>query len=511
MKMSSGVDCSEERVLVLAPVGRDAELTTKILSEAGIASLQCRDARSVGRELALGAGVVLLAEEALTPEALAEFLPALADQPAWSDVPLVVIAKEDPSAVAVRSSLELVERLGHVTLLDRPVRLISLLSALRVALRARKKQYEARDLLARLREGVEQRDKFLAMLGHELRNPLAAIVYAVARLPRDAANSARSILERQSSHLARLVDDLLDVARVTSGKITLQRVSVDLRGLVERCVEAARTSAPALAVVSELGDGEVRVEVDPVRMEQVVTNLLVNAVKYTPPGGAIRVKLRRAAGSALLTVADDGVGVSAEMLPRIFDLFTQVDGTLDRARGGLGIGLTVVRGIVELHGGSVRAFSAGRDCGTRFEVRLALAVAWKAEPKPAAPVATPARGRHVLLVEDDDDIRDSLQALLEQDGHVVDAAPDGTAAIARADATKPEIALVDIGLPGMSGYDVARALRGTFGTRIYLAAMTGYGLPEDRARAREAGFDVHLTKPVDFDRVEQLLRNAPVR
>ncbi len=446
--MAPVAESTEERVLVLAPVGRDAELTATILSQAGIPSLRCSDAQAVGRELARGAGVLLLAEEALAHEALAALLSALADQPPWSDVPLIVIAKEDPSAVSVRRSLEIVERLGHVTLLDRPVRLVSLLSAIRVALRARRKQYEARDLLALLREGVEQRDKFLAMLGHELRNPLAAIVYAVQRLPRDAAESPRGILERQSSHLARLVDELLDVARVTSGKITLQRVNGDLREIVRRCVEAARTTAPALSIVSDLGSADVRVEVDPVRMEQVVTNLLVNAVKYTPSSGAVRVTLAREGDSALLSVADDGVGVSAEMLPRIFDLFTQVDGTLDRARGGLGIGLTVVRGIVELHGGTVRAFSEGRDRGTRFDVRLPLAVAPEAGAKEAPLAATPARGRHVLLVEDDDDIRDSLQALLEEDGHLVDAAPNGKAAIAQADATEPEIALVDIGLPG---------------------------------------------------------------
>jgi CheY-like chemotaxis protein len=258
----------------------------------------------------------------------------------------------------------------------------------------------------------------------------------------------------------------------------------------------------------------VLVDIDTVRMEQVMTNLLVNAVKYSPRGSHIRVSVQRDEGEALLSVEDEGVGVSAEMLPRIFDAFTQVDSSLDRARGGLGLGLTVVRGIVELHGGSVRALSEGLGRGTRFEIRLPLAPALRmapateAAPRPSVAVSHP---RCVLIVEDDADIRETLQETLEDEGHIVRTAPDGAAAIAQARVARPEVALVDIGLPGMTGYDLARTLRAEFGAAIYLAAMTGYGLPVDRERAHEAGFDVHLTKPVDVEKLGQLVRQVPER
>jgi signal transduction histidine kinase len=510
--MSSGAESREERVLVLAPTGRDAHLTVSVLSDAKIDSLGCEDVERVVRELTTGgAGVLLLAEEALTEDALAVLFLALSEQPPWSDVPLVLIASEDASVMSNRRTLEVVELLGHVTLLDRPVRVISLLSAVRVAIRARRRQYQARELLARLQEGVHQRDQFLAMLGHELRNPLTAITYAVSGLPAGASR-AREIIERQATHLARIVDDLLDVSRVTSNKIVLQRRVVDLREVVERCVEATRLGNPGLQLVSVLCPSDVPVDLDSVRMDQVISNLLVNAVKYTQRGGTIRVSVRREENVAFVAVEDSGVGISAEMLPRIFDLFVQVDSSLDRARGGLGIGLTVVRGIVELHGGTVRAFSAGLGRGTRFEIRLPLASRVEA-PGATRPQADTCvgRSRHVLIVEDDPDIRDSLQLLLEQDGHVVVSAPDGAAAIERAQAATPEVVLVDIGLPGMDGYELARELRSAFGARIYLAAMTGYGLPEDRAKARDAGFDTHLTKPVDLERVERLIREAPGR
>ena len=514
-------DSLEERVLVFAPTGRDAPITASVLSDAGIGSLLCGDAHSVVDELARGgAGAVLVAQEALTEGALEILLRAVAAQPAWSDIPVVLIASEDASVRSHRRTLDVVDLLGHVTLLDRPVRLISLLSAVRVAIRARRRQYEARDLLVRLQEGVEQRDRFLAMLGHELRNPLTAISYAAAMLPADASSRQRDVIQRQSRHLARIVDELLDVARVTSNKVTLHRTVVNLRALVESCVEAAALGDPGSVVTAATGDAEVPVDIDTVRMEQVVTNLLVNAIKYTPRGGNIRVSVRRDETGALLSVEDDGVGVSAEMLPRIFDPFTQIDSSLDRARGGLGLGLTVVRGLVELHGGSVCALSEGLGRGTRFEIRLPLAAPVdEATPLGAAPVeeaapgpgAPPLHPRHLLIVEDDADIRDTLQETLEHEGHLVRTAPDGAAAIAQARVVRPEVALVDIGLPGMTGYDLARTLRAEFGATIYLAAMTGYGLPVDRQRAHEAGFDVHLTKPVDIERLRQLVRQVPER
>lgn len=512
--MTPRPEATEDRVLVLAPTGHDARITARVLAEATIGSLICDDAQAVAVALASGeAGAVLLAEEALTDDALAIVLHALAEQPTWSDVPIVLVASEDATASSNRRTLDIVDKLGHVTLLDRPVRLISLLSSLRMAIRARRRQYQARELLARLREGVEQRDRFLAMLGHELRNPLAAVTYAANGLQRERPNKYSGVVARQSAHLTRIVDELLDVARVTSNKVTLHRAMLDLREVVNGCVETVRLANPDFVVLADVGDVQVPVDADAVRMEQAVTNLLVNAVKYTPCSGTVRASLRTEGSEALLRVEDNGVGISAEMLPRIFDLFTQVEGSLDRARGGLGIGLTVVRAIVELHGGSVHATSAGLGGGTCFEIRLPLASGARIVPTAAALPATGegGRARHVLIVEDDPDIRDTLQELLEGGGHLVASAADGAAALARASEDVPDVALVDIGLPGMTGYELARALRDTFGARIYLAAMTGYGLPEDRQRACDAGFDTHLTKPVDLDSVDRLVRSAPVR
>jgi len=500
----------ERRVLVLAPIGRDGELASRVLGEAGIASERCANVTELTRELARGAGALLVADEALAGPAIDELAAALDAQEKWSDIPLLVIAGEATTVEATRRTRECVTRLGHAVVLDRPVRLVSLVTALRSALRSRSRQYEARAMLARLEEGVEQRDRFLAMLGHELRNPLTAIVYAAKLLP-DGAGKSREVIERQSRHLSRIVDELLDVARVTSGKIVLQREISDVRGVVARCVDAIRPSAQALALDVALGDAPLDADIDPVRFAQVVSNLLTNAVKYTERDGHVRVTLRRDTNDVVLSIADDGAGIEREMLPRIFDLFAQVDRTLDRARGGLGIGLTVVRALVELHGGSVRAESAGLGRGSCFEVRLPLAEAAAANEAPAAVPPAPNSARRVLIVEDDSDISETMQDLLQAVGHRVETAATGPAGVERARALEPDVVLVDVGLPGMDGYDVARALRGAFGDRVYLAALTGYGRPEDRKRAREAGFDAHLTKPVDLASVEKILRDAPRR
>jgi CheY-like chemotaxis protein len=401
-----------------------------------------------------------------------------------------------------------------VTLIDRPVRLLSLVSVVRTALRARRRQYEARDMLERLRDGVQQRDHFLAMLGHELRNPLAAIVYAANLLSSRSEPRTIMMIARQARHLSRLVDELLDVSRVTSGKIVLKRAVVDLRDLIERSVESVRPGMKALTLCVDLDREPLLVNVDGMRMEQVVMNLLTNALKYTPSGGKVNVIARRDAGVVTVRIEDTGVGIPAEMLSRVFELFTQVDGSLDRAAGGLGVGLTIVRALVELHGGEVRAASNGPGTGARFEVRLPCAAAG-AEPttprvtSPQPPCAT--GSRRVLVVEDDDDNREILRELLEAAGFCVEAEAEGCSAVARARAIAPEIALVDIGLPGMNGYEVARAIRRDLGERVYIAALSGYGQPEDRQKSRDAGFDTHLTKPVDIEVVTRLLREAPVR
>jgi PAS domain S-box-containing protein len=377
---------------------------------------------------------------------------------------------------------------------------------------------------ARLFAGAEQaragaeaasrgKDEFLAMLGHELRNPLGAIsnaVHLLARLspPEGRSEQARQIIERQAQHLGRLVDDLLDVGRATTGKIVLQREALDLADLVRRALAARTRSGPAERHRFALTTEAAWVSADAVRLEQVVTNLVENAVRYTPAGGAIEVAVRREGAQAVLAVRDTGVGIAPDLLPRIFDLFVQGDHTLHRTGGGLGIGLTLVRRLVELHGGSVAAVSDGPARGSCFTVRLPAIEAPASRQSAAAGTPTIA-ARRVLVVEDNEDSRHMLCQLVQQLGHEVHEAADGHAAVERALALVPDLALVDVGLPGIDGYEVARRIRREpAGRHVRLVALTGYGRPEDRDAALAAGYDVHLVKPVDPQALAALLGGA---
>jgi len=356
------------------------------------------------------------------------------------------------------------------------------------------------------------KDQFLAMLGHELRNPLGAISNAahVLGLAGDAGPlvaRAQGIISRQVRQLGRVVDDLLDVSRVTSGKITLERQPLDLAELARRGVALVGTLEGAQRRTITVEAEEVWVEADAGRLEQVLVNLLDNAVKYTPPGGEIGVTVRRDGQDAGLEVRDSGIGIPASLLPRVFDLFMQGDHSLDRSKGGLGIGLTLVRRLVELHGGKVTAYSAGENQGSTFAVRLP-AIARPRAVADAAASRTPAPARRVLVIEDNEDSRLSLRELIRGLGHDVHEAADGLAGVESALALAPDLVLVDIGLPSLDGYEVARRLRRhPVGQRLRLVALTGYGLPEDRQRAMEAGFDRHMVKPVDPAQLAALLRD----
>jgi signal transduction histidine kinase len=347
------------------------------------------------------------------------------------------------------------------------------------------------------------KDEFLAMLGHELRNPLGAIANAAHLLedprtePQGAAR-ARAIIGRQVAHLGRLTDDLLDVGRALTGKIVLQRRVVDLAAATAQAVAILRTAGRLdhHALVERLEPAWI--DADPVRLDQVIANLLVNAIKYTPHGKTISVSVERIGAEAVLRVADEGIGMSPELAARAFELFVQGKRALDRAGGGLGIGLTLVKRLVELHGGMVTAYSAGPDEGSEFVVRLPAVERLAPAERTRAPSGESVP-REILVIEDHEDARDSLASLLEGMGHRVQVAPDGASGLDKALAMSPDVALVDVGLPELDGYEVARRIRGAArgGRRPYLVALTGYGLAEDRARAFEAGFDAHLVKPVD--------------
>ncbi|MCA1856330.1 response regulator [Massilia oculi] len=358
------------------------------------------------------------------------------------------------------------------------------------------------------------KDEFLAMLGHELRNPLSAISSASSLIGLPGASSdtvgrARQIIQRQSQHLSRIVDDLLDLSRAMSGKILLARKPVDMAGLVSGCLETFRATGRSAGyhVSVDLAPGWV--DGDPTRLEQIVSNLIDNALKYTASGGSIDIQLAEAGAEVVLTVRDSGVGIPAELLPQVFDVFVQGAISIDRSQGGLGIGLSLVRRMVELHGGSVSAHSDGCGKGSTFTIRLP-----RTEAEPAAP-AQQSHGDNsgkpaVLLIEDNEDGREMMAAMLAAHGYPVDQAADGLQGVAAAQARLPALALVDIGLPGIDGYEVARRLRGDPATSaIRLIALTGYGLAEDQRRVLEAGFDQHLVKPVSIEQLLAALAGAP--
>ena len=366
-----------------------------------------------------------------------------------------------------------------------------------------------------LEESERKMNEFLAMLGHELRNPLAPIRNALDLMRIQSTGDsthewARSVIDRQLTQLTRLVDDLLDIGRISSGKIALHKEPIEVNAAVQRAVEASRPLADASRHTLEvrLSPEPLSVDGDLTRLSQVVLNLLTNAIKYTPAGGRIEVDVAREGASAVVRVKDTGIGMAPELIPTVFDLFVQGERSLDRSEGGLGIGLTLVKRLVSLHGGTVSVHSDGPGRGSEFAISLPALAQSSAprEPQPTAPVVPARRGSRVLVVDDNRDSADTLAALLEAWGHEVRTLYDGPSAIAAAAEFQPNVVLLDIGLPKMNGYEVAVQLRKSGNRRpLILVAFTGYGQDEDRRRVREAGFDYHLVKPLEPAELEKIL------
>jgi signal transduction histidine kinase/ActR/RegA family two-component response regulator len=381
---------------------------------------------------------------------------------------------------------------------------------------------ELRERAEQLADADRRKDEFLAMLGHELRNPLGAVSNALHVLRAGGAaaglgHGARmlDVIERQVGHLTRLVGDLLEVSRITRGEISLRKEALDLRAVVVRAVETAQpwVDERKHRLALERPPQALTLAGDAMRLEQVFANLLHNAAKYTDPGGRIDVSLERQGDAAVVRVRDDGIGIPPELLPHVFELFTQGDRSLDRARGGLGIGLTLVRRIVELHGGTIEAKSEGQGRGTEVVVRLPVAEAaapaeeWEPEARPVA-TADEERDRRprLLIVEDQRDAAEGLAELMRMRGFAVEIALDGTAGLASVEVRPPAVVLLDLGLPGLDGFEVARRLRQLPGGReAMVIALSGYGRDEDRQRGREAGIDHHLVKPVELRELDKVL------
>lgn len=666
---------SDERVLVLAPTAGDAAITETLLVEAGLGCRLCPDLPRLCRELEAGAGVILLTEEVLADGESDCLVQALRCQPEWSDVPILLLAGSGADSPAAAWAMDL---LGNVTVLERPVRVTTLISALRAALRARRRQYELRGrmetlqtqgerlrllweaaavlltterpdammrglfakiaphlgldayfnfmvdetgdalrmescfgipdeearkitrldfgqaicgtvaqrrepvtatfiqcsddpmvqlvkgygirvyacnplmagnrllgtlsfasrrrdtfdadeleflrtvchyvafayerirLIRQLREEDEKKDEFLATLAHELRNPLAPIRNAAQYMrlkgPTEPdLQNARDIIDRQVRQMTRLVDDLLDISRISRGKIVLRRERVSLALALTNAVESSRPLIDeakhdlTVAVPPE----PLFVDGDVTRLAQVFGNLLTNAAKYTDRGGRIRLAAERQGSDVVVSVKDSGIGIAPEHLPRLFDMFSQVDPALERTQGGLGIGLALVKSLVEMHGGRVDARSAGLGHGSEFRVRLPIVVD-AAELGP--PAGTPAGedsgssrpGCRVVVADDNVDSAQSLAMMLSLMGHEARTAHDGLWAVELAETFRPDVVLLDIGMPKLNGYEAARRIRKqAWGGRVLLVALTGWGQDEDKRRADEAGFDHHFTKPVD--------------
>jgi signal transduction histidine kinase len=515
-----GAQRRDGRVLFLAATARDAATTQALLLSAGIAVEICPTLDALVSELGSGAAAVLVHEEAVSRARSAPLRQLIEAQPAWSDLPVLVLTRPGADSADVDVAIR---TLGNVTLLERPLRVATLLSAVRTALRARARQYQIRGYLVEqaraeesLRVADQRKDEFLATLGHELRNPLAPLLTGLELLrlarPQDpVVLRVMAVMERQVSHLVRLVDDLLEVSRITRGVIDVRREPIDLAFIVRAAVETSRPAIEALGheLAVEVPDEAITISGDAVRLTQVFANLLNNAAKYTNGGGHIALTVRRNGEEASIAVRDDGIGIPHDQLSSVFEMFTQVDRSSRRTQGGLGIGLTLVRSLVTMHGGRVEARSEGLDRGSEFIVYLpVLAHRGARAVRQASPAPFPPK--RILIVDDNLDAGETLGALLTALGATVSVVQSGRAALERLAAFKPEAVILDIGMPEMDGYEVARHVRRTRDNDgILLIALTGWGQENDQRRARAAGFDHHMVKPPDIDVLRDLL-STPV-
>jgi signal transduction histidine kinase/ActR/RegA family two-component response regulator len=531
----------EERVLVLMPSERDTERTLHLLTDANLPCTACADVPELCRELRRGAGAVLLTDEMISADLDRYLEEALRQQSAWSALPILLLAREGTGERMQRGTLG---AYNSVIVVERPVRTRSLVSAVQSALRARRNQYQIRDAIReherqaaelmvqeeklqrsraelaayanQLRTADRRKDEFLATLAHELRNPLAPISTGLSLLA-DSSNPELSrrtlgVMQRQVRHMVRLIDDLLDVSRITTGKLELKRERIAVASVVEAAIEGSLPNLERAQIKLRLDvtDEQLFLDADHTRIAQVLSNLLNNSSKYTANDGSVVLSVRRDGDHVRIAVRDNGLGFPEECIEDIFQMFGQVNRALDRSHGGLGIGLALVRKLVEMHGGTVDAYSAGPNQGSTFTVRLPLADGAPARVNgTAVQMAPKPTEKRVLVVDDNDDAAELLALMLERGGYQTMIVHDGPAAIDAAHSLIPDIVILDIGLPGITGYEVAEQLRADRSlSDTALIALTGWGAPDDRRKALESGFDVHLTKPVTAEDLHDALERA---
>jgi signal transduction histidine kinase/CheY-like chemotaxis protein len=514
----------ENRVLVFMPTGRDAALVCATLENSYVSAQPCTDAKTLEKEIATGAGAVLMAEEGLQNGTLEHLIETFNSQPVWSDLPVVLFAGN------AQSSEKLLTTIGtrlNATIVERPIRVTMLISAVRGALRARQKQYQTRDLLNQLEQSDRQKDLFLATLSHELRTPLNSMLGWIQLL---RGNNSRTIdaqhglevIERNAKAQSEIISDILFVSRIITGKFTLDLIPIDLIPVIEEAVEVVQPSIEAKNIqLNVFFDPKIKqIKGDHDRLKQVFWNILSNAVKFTPPDGRIDISAFVNGKQIEIEISDSGQGIEPDFLPFIFERFSQADSSYTRKVGGLGLGLAIVRHLVEIHGGTVSVKSEGANKGASFTIKLPVLSASQAESaneeisnKLAEPLKSnePPEGIRVLLVEDNDDSREMLAVLFAQFNLQITAVASAADAMNALEQIKPDILISDIGMPDEDGYDLIRRIRQLppeQGGHIPAIALTGYASLQDRDLALEAGYQEHLSKPVNIDELFKLVKNT---
>ena len=524
----------EDRVILLTPTGADTEVAASLLSAVLISSTACKSIAEVCEQLSLGAAAVLIAEEALISVEINSFIECLANQPAWSDLPLIVLTTRADDGHSTAEITRLFQSVGNMVLLERPFGVSSLISTVQTALRARRKQYEVRTLLRYEREAHREReqllaaeraarseaehasrmkDEFLATVSHELRTPLNAILgwsqlLRHEHVTKQDMQHGLETIERNARAQTQLIEDLLDMSRIVSGKLRLDVRSLEPAEFIDAAIETVLPAAQAknIRIDKMLDPAASPIAGDAGRLQQVVWNLLSNAIKFTPKGGKVQVALERIDSHVEIRVADTGRGVRPDLLAHVFERFRQGDSSTTRTYGGLGLGLAIVKHLAELHGGTVRAESAGEDQGSTFTVSIPISVAHMRTSSGRSQHTdeasyfecdrTSLEGLKVLAIDDETDARELVARMLSQCGAEVRTCASASEALDVYRAFGPDVVVSDIGMPGTDGYEFLRRLRET-GSRTPAIALTAFARTEDRTRALLAGYRAHVSKPVE--------------
>ncbi len=509
----------EFRVLVVMPTGRDAALVCQTLAAADFSAAACQDFPELAERVGEGVGAILLAEESLNRGSFERLIEVIQQQPVWSDIPVVLLASKQRTETLLNG----LGTLLNITIVERPLPKAILISAMRGAIRARKKQYQTRDLLARLKEADMQKDLFLATLSHELRTPLNSMLGWIKLLQTEKNTAfdqthALNVIERNAKAQTQIINDILLISRIVTGKFEIEVKNINVKDILDAALGIIEPSIKEKNIDLEVScceDGSV-IEGDFDRLQQVFWNLLSNAVKFTPKNGAIKINTKREEPFFVVDISDNGEGINAEFLPFIFERFRQADNSYTRSVGGLGLGLSIVRNIVEQHGGRVSVSSDGLGKGTTFTIRLPLAEVSEEfveqTPQTVPGIEQKLAQLKVLLVEDDDDSREMLVFLLEQNQLEIEAVTNAAAALEAITRNPPQLLISDVGMPEMDGYQLIeniRQLSPENGGLIPAIALTGYAGSQDQARSLNSGYQAHLTKPIDFDllfkTIQQLL------